>query len=530
MSKHRNLQKRFALTAPTTRRADEGEPRGNGAQGDGRGRPQPSRGNRGDHPQETKEASVDWKASQGNYLDAQYSDVADPSGGSELIPPYQMEDCIIHPSPSLPSAYPRPGQTIGEYRNEKRQSIVDWAQPGCDLPVNPDAGPQAFQKTRPLSKRAKMEALGLREEPDTLFEINRGDAFNGKTQFRRAQYFSIIAQASGVVIADPPPQQTAGQVTTRRQFKPIALATQTSSDQRPRYWLISAYGTRVIRTTTQFEGSALEDYQLSPLSEQDILNSNLLPEAATTQNNFGGFPPTPQPDSNPQIQSVSYNRFRIQYQDESGGRVQDIDVIGTRSVVVYAFTVTVFAMVPEDRDAYEVTKPSNAVSSDPAVIARINPPLPREPQPIADDTVNQFVFEDTILAARVVPTSLENYKPIKNHVTLSAEAVSGFGDGGIGDYTVVPIPPGSLTLKVYSKNIDNADINGFRFYFDVGRGFGAQFDSLVTCTNRFVPFDPVTFESFEIRVPNATDILIAPTSGQVQGFTFPFIFVFETNA
>jgi len=525
MSKHRNLQKRFAMTAPTTRRADETDSQGSGApsgRDPGNDRPLPARGHRAE-----AEAEAKWKASPGSELEVHFTERADPSGGSDLLPPpYQAEDCIIQPSPSLPGAYPRPGQTIGEFRNEQRQSIVEWVQPGCDLPVNPDAGPQAFHKTRPQSKRAKNEALGFREEPYSLAEAHRGDSWNGNSQFRRSQFFSIIAQASGVEPNFDSPEQTEGQVTTRRQYKPISLATQTSSDQRPRYWLISAFSTRAVRATTQTILSPLEDYQLTPLSEQQILNMNMLPEAANTSN-LGLYPPVPQTDANPQIQSVSYNRFRIQYQDESGGRVQDIDVIGTRSVVVYAFTVTVLAMVPDDEDAYEVVKPANSASSDPNVIRRINPPLPREPQPIAAGTVNQFVFEDTLLAARIVPTSLENYKPIRNQVTLTAEATAGY-EGGIGIYTVVPIPPGSITLRVYSKS-SGAPLNGFRFYFDVARGFGAQFDSLSTVTNRFIPFDPVTFNSNLIRVPNATDVLIAPTIGQVPG-TFVFTFVFETNA
>jgi hypothetical protein len=440
----------------------------------------------------------------------------------------------------MPGNYPRPGQSVGDYRNEARQAIVDYVQPGCDLPVNPDAGPQAFQKTRPLPKHLKDEALGFREEPWSLKQARRGDAWNGNSQFRRSQYFSIIAQASGITpsIPDGNDEQTAGQVTTRRQYKPISLATQTSSDQRPRYWLITAYNTRVVRATQQQPGDPLDAYQLTPLSEQDIINRSLLPEAANTTN-FSTFlyPPVAQPDCNPEYQAVAYNRFRIQYQDESGGRTQEIDVIGSRSVVVYAFTVTVFAMVPDDEDAYEVVKPSNAVSSDPAVIQRMNPPLPREPQPIAPGTENQFVFEDTLLAARILPTSLENYQPIRNQVTLSAEAISGFPGppDGAGLYTVVPIPPGTLTVRVYPKALGDVAsrdaLNGFRFFFDTARGFGAVFDALTTVTNQFVPFDPVTFESYLIRVPNATDILIAPSRNQAEeGESFAFTFVFETNA
>jgi len=541
MSKHRNLQKRFAMTAPTTRRTDDSDSQDDGAPNGrqpGNGRPQPIRGIRREQDGGDTIAAAP-KGDQRGVLEPQYTAQPDPSGGSDLLPPpYQAEDCIIQPSPSMPGNYPRPGQSVGEYRDEQRQAIVDWTQPGCDLPVNPDVGPQAFQKTRPQPKRLKNEALGFREEPYSLFEANRGDAWNGNTQFRRSQFFSITAQASGL---SPNPvdasEQTAGQVTTRRQFKPVSLATQTSSDQRPRYWLVTAYNTRVVRTTQQSELSELADYQLTPLSEQDILNSNLLPEASVVTNYPGGFPPVPQADANPEYEAVAYNRFRIQYQDESGGRTQEIDVIGTRSVVVYAFTVTVFAMVPEDADAYEVVKPSNAVSSDPNVIRRINPPLPREPQPIAPATVNQFVFEDTLLAARVVPTSLENYQPIRNQVTLTAEVTSGFLDippdiDNIGFYTVVPIPPGSLTLRVYAKSVANPDaINGFRFFFDTARGFGAQLDALATVTNQFTPLDPVTFESYLIRVPNATDVLIAPSIGQASpGETFVFTFVFETNA
>lgn len=531
MSKHRTLQKRFATTAPTTRRADEGGEQGSGAPNGrqpGNGRPQPSRGQRGPKDASISEAGGPSKIAE---VEPQYTAQVDPSGGSSLLPPpYEAEQCLIQPSPSIPGNYPRPGQTVGEYRDEARQSIADWVQPGCDLPVNPDAGPQAFHKTRPLNKNQKDQALGFRQEPWSLYEANRGDAWNGNSQFRRSQYFSIIAQAEGIVGSLDQREQTAGVVTTRRQFKPIALATQTSSDQRPRHWLISAFNTRVVRATRQLTGSALADYQLSPLTEQQILNQNNLPEAAYVSNVPGTFPPVPQPDANPQIEAVAYNRFRIQYQDESGGRTQDIDVIGSRTLTVYAFTVTVFALVPDDEDAYEVVKPSSAASSDPAVIARINPALPREPVPDpAAGEANDFVFEDTLLSARVIPLSLHSYNPVTNHTTLTAQATRGYGPGAVGFYAVVPIPPGALTVKIYPKNFDLAQQSLYRFYFDTARGYSAVLDSLATAAGQFTPFDPTTGEAFTIRIPNATDILIAPTEGQEEG-TDVFTFVFEVNA
>lgn len=529
MSKHRTLQKRFAHTAPTTRRADDSGEQGSGAPNGripGNDRPQPIRGHR------APDASISESAGGSSSIseaEPQYTIQVDPSGGSSLLPPpYETEQCLIQPSASIPGNYPRPGQSVGEYRDEARQSIVNWVQPGCDLPVNPDAGPQAFHKKRPLSKNLKDQALGFRQEPWSLYEANRGDAWNGNSQFRRSQYFSLIAQAEGLSISPDAREQTAGTVTTRRQFKPIALATQTSSDQRPRHWLVSAFNTRVIRTTIQAPGDALADYQQSPLSEQQILNQNKLPEAAYATNQITGFPPVPQPDANPEIEAVAYNRFRIQYQDESGGRTQDIDVIGTRTLTVYAYTVTVFALVPDDEDAYEVTKPSNAASSDPAVIARINPPLPREPIPDPVDSVNTFVFEDTLLAARVIPLSLHSYNPVTNHTTLTAQATRGY-DANVGQYTVVPIPPGSLTVKIYPKNFNLAQQSLYRFYFDTARGYSAVLDSLATVAGQFTPFNPTTGEAYTIRIPNATDILIAPENTQEDG-TDVFTFVFEVNA
>jgi len=120
---------------------------------------------------------------------------------------------------------------------------------------------------------------------------------------------------------------------------------------------------------------------------------------------------------------VSTTKFRVMVFDESGQRFVDVDVIGTKTMQVYGFGVTVFALIKEE--GYEIDRQRN------------------DNEPLAG------IVDQSVVGARIIPIRTNfTENPHNRTVTVSHPG------GDPSSVVTVPIPPGSRKLQVYS--IDGA--------------------------------------------------------------------------
>jgi hypothetical protein len=286
----------------------------------------------------------------------------------------------------------------------------------------------------------------MQVQENRIFDLPRGDAGAGETSFRRIQMYSRLDDpATGVVVSNP-------------QFRTLALATSKSSDPRPRFWHVSFFGFGRI------------DEHLGPVSP--------LPESEITINTGFIGPVQSAPGLilsplTPFIPQIATFQARAMIHDESGKRFIDVDVLGTRSFDVYAFSVTVFLLVPAG--GYEV---------DGTLLNDVN----HNPQLTG-------LVQNALYGARVVPTVLND----TNNVDQRTVGITLSGAAGT---VKVPIPPGARKVTV----INNGRGAGQQLYeidFDTGgpAATGATTDQGV------IVLDPITFRTITpVAIPNATAI------------------------
>ena len=339
-------------------------------------------------------------------------------------------------------------------------------QPGADLPRNPNAEP-SFDRTRPYPPGIAAERLGFQNQEGRLFDLPRGDGGAGQTSFRRIQTF--------VRLDDPATLSVAGNPA----FRPLPLATQRASDQRLRFWHVSFFGTGIISE---------EVAPRSPLAESEILQNAWFVGVEQTAGAVLS-------SLVPYIPRISSLQARAMIHDEQGQRFLDLDVIGTRSFDVYAWSVTVFLLVPIE--GYEVTTGSLLKNPD-------------------NNRQLQGLVEDSIVAARVVPIALNSTNNTDQR-TISVDF-----SGNAGPAAKVPIPPGAKTVTVISHGTAAANLL-YRMDFDVG---GPVATAAVTTMGAIV-IDPVSFRTNAIRIPNSTKIAVAALAGAAPT---SFSFVFEINS
>lgn len=366
---------------------------------------------------------------------------------------------------------------ISEIRNQERHLLHRFDDPRVMLP-NPTAD-APFDRTEPQSKRAKNEAFGFETQPDRIIDLPPGDAGAGQSMYRRTHVFSRLNATTA------PTAPVAGNPFNEA----IAMATYRSSDCRPRFWHISFFGIGVQRVA----GAGT----LGPLDDSEILSRQLEP----VSNNVvptGDFVP-----------AISQLKGRVLVFDESGGRYYDVDVLGNRSLDVYAWGVTAFILAPKNEyegfplePAYEVNTSNGGVPT---------------PEPEYGGLV-----EDSIMGVRIVPIIINSTQNKENRTitAVTPELAAGAAIEG----TRIPIPPGTLKVQVFCQD-GPAAAAGFTLRFDAGND-----GTFAGRTDLGILDIPAGQSKTELMlVPNCAQIIIRPNAAPSPSVGWSFVFVVESQ-
>lgn len=346
--------------------------------------------------------------------------------------------------------YPDGRPNIRQVRNLEREMVAHLQNPHVMLP-NPAQGAE-FDRTQPLDRVAKNQALGFQVQPDRLIDLPPGDAGAGQSVFRRTHMFARLDNpATGVVAGNP-------------MDRAIGLATYVSSDCRPRFWHISFFGIAVQRVA---------DPVVEPLTDNEILSQQLKPV-----DNSGV-------DTADFVPAITQLQGRIMVFDESGQRFYDVDILGNRSIDVYAWGVTAFILAPENagavpnQTAYEVNRGSGGN-------------LPQQPF--------GGLVEDAIIGIRIVPIVINSTQNVENRtITVTTTA---------GAPSRVPIPPGSRKVQVINHDGVTAAA-GYTIQFDAGDDgtFGG------TSTMGIININAGEAKSDVVLIPDSVQIIFDPAVG-----------------
>jgi hypothetical protein len=366
--------------------------------------------------------------------------------------------------------YPNGRPNISQVRDLERAMQQPFNDPRVMLP-NPSAG-APFDRTEPLGRNAKNEAFGFQTQPDRIIDLPPGDAGAGKSVYRRTH---IFARLNASTAPDAP-------VAGNPFDKAIGMATYRSSDCRPRFWHISFFGIGVQRVAN--------NVPLDPLSNNEILSEQLDP----VTNNIaptGRFVP-----------AISQMKGRIMAFDESGQRFYDVDVLGNRSLDIYAWGVTAFILVPgnnyegvPEQSGYEVNTQNGGIA--------------------VPQTQLEGLVEDSLIGVRIVPIVINSTQNTENRTITVVTP----GGAGVVAPTRVPIPPGTLRVQVlchdgaavaalYTLQFDAGDDGTFLGRSDLG----------------LLEFNPGQARTDLMLVPNAAQIIITPPNDPgIVGWSFIFV-------
>jgi len=173
--------------------------------------------------------------------------------------------------------------------------------------------------------------------------------------------------------------------------------------------------------------------------------------------------------------------------DESGQRFVDVDVLGTRSMNLYGFGVTVFALIKED--GYEIDRQRDD-----------NPAL------------GPGLLDQSIVGSRIVPIrSNQTQNPCNRTVSIINPA------GNFPD-TILPIPPGARRVQGYT-DVPGAD--NVRVYFAAIDPLDQTSKDGIQGTIDFPPTPSARTDIYDI--PNSNAIVIENTVGRPsRRWTFVF--------
>lgn len=405
-----------------------------------------------------------------------------PAPGGGVITPHPAPGASIHPgqfegqslepggvgtggavSPMLRMIYPEMLSDQGEIVNS----------PHCYLPnTDPNAVP-TVDRGRPLDSFDKAVRLGFQPQPRSLGFATRGDAAMGDTIFRRVQLFSQLAPLGGNI-----------QDTTFNNA--IGLATQRSSDNRPRIWHVSVFG-----IGTQLSAQVAR----GPLAESQIVqNGGFWP-------NFGSAPGVLAAGASlaPYVPQVTTFKARAMIHDESGLRYFDFDVLGSRSFDVSAYAVTIFILLPNN--GYELS------ALNPTAQASDGTPL-----------LFDGILQDAVVGARVVPSA---FNPLERRI----QQTQSISLGGAVAVARMPIPPGALTVQLYSQGRTALDL-AYAIDFEAVSPTDTDPSAALALLGPIV-IDPVTFRSDVIEIPNAATIAFRGTVGPPSPNSFTAIFTVD---
>jgi hypothetical protein len=236
---------------------------------------------------------------------------------------------------------------------------------------------------------------------------------------------------------------------------------------------------------------------LGPLDDSEILSRQLEP----VSNNAvptGDFVP-----------AISQLKGRVLVFDESGGRYYDVDVLGNRSLDVYAWGVTAFILAPKNEyegfplePAYEVNTSNGGVPT---------------PEPEYGGLV-----EDAIMGVRIVLIIINSTQNKENRTitAVTPELAAGAAIEG----TRIPIPPGTLKVQVFCQD-GPAAAAGFTLRFDAGND-----GTFAGRTDLGILDIPAGQSKTELMlVPNCAQIIIRPNAAPSPSVGWSFVFVVESQ-
>ena len=267
---------------------------------------------------------------------------------------------------------PHGGYITREPLETSQPEMFNPAQMRLDNPVHEPS----FDRKLPRPWQDRQRGLGFAMRPFNINEVAPGDAASGISRFRRGQFFT---------------QLTVGDIVGAAEMvwdRPIGMATDRSSDTRPRFFHVSFFNYGTVRSVAA--GAV-------PLTEAEI-------QSAIRQ----------QP-------SVGMTRGRVQIHDESGGRFFDVDILGTRSFSFYAFAVTASILLPSGPGGIPLGFEVDAQA--------------RTPQ-----TLGPGLVEDSFASARVLPL-FQNATQIVDTVTRTVSVP-------IGGSGTIEIPPGTTRVQL----------------------------------------------------------------------------------
>jgi len=353
--------------------------------------------------------------------------------------------------------------TVGDIRNAQRSASSRFKSGDVYLP-NP-TGEAPIDRMRPQSHEAKSHAFGFSpNSPQSFSDLVKGDSGASKSSYRTAELFQLLGAIGDRTAATP-------------YSRMVQIATMRSRDLRPRYFHTSLFSVARIIANRFAPG-------LTPLPSNEISRF------------ASGIPVgTPSITGNTQfaVPQFSTTKFRIMIHDESGQRFVDVDALGTRSLGMYAFGVTVFALIKEA--GYEIDRQRND-----------NPPL------------GPGLIDQSIVGVRIIQVRSDDTKNPSNRTVSVATPGAGFGP------TAVPIPTGARRVKIYSLD-GVAAVGTHTITF-------ATVDPLDTTapilgSQGFVDFltlSPAATTIFDI--PNSNAILITPSIAAVPSL---WSFAFEVT-
>jgi len=365
--------------------------------------------------------------------------------------------------------------SIGDIRQAQRDEVRQYRNKDVYLP-NPSETP-IIDKRRSLSKRSKRHALGMRQTPERLFELVVGDAGAGQTVYRKIHAFYQLAE---------PPVALPNRLSRSPYSTALAIATERSLTQNPKYWHVSVYGIGVRRP------SIVGGPPLAPLSDAEVTSRQFIAYQVE-------FPAGVFVNISPAfVPSVPTAQVRIMVHDESGQRFFDADVIGSRSFSLYGFGVTVFLLVKPG--GYEVDA--------------------QNPGSVIPFTGNGLGVEDDLVGARIVGLFSNRSNSVQNRslsITVNPADFAGVAP------RIVPIPPGARTVQIFSHDPLPAVDWLLQFWYGGASSAGGSRPDV-----GIIDWEPVGLARTSIiTIPNAPSIAITPTNPLAAARSFSLVFEVE---
>lgn len=172
-------------------------------------------------------------------------------------------------------------------------------------------------------------------------------------------------------------------------------------------------------------------------------------------------------------------------EDESGGRTYDVDALGTRSMNLFGFAVTVFVLIKED--GYEVDR--QQIEADPASTTLLGPGL----------------VEQAIVGARIIPIRSNETKNTNNRTV-------GVDHPGGATSRIINIPPGALRVQLFDADPAPVPPAGYSFSFRIANPL-APVDGGAATSVGTIEFEPGESRTIIYDIPNANIIRIDSGAG-----------------